>query len=335
MSKIHLVLLLGFFASTALADAVQSEQTCLADRFDAADDSTTVAEVRAYCRQLHTSEQGGDHSAGFFDGEDDAYDKRKASEELEADNRYAILPHRPNYILPISYNDKISGPHGLELVGRDALDKLEVKFQVSIKSRLSHSIFGQEGGFYAAYTQMSWWQAYNSDSSAPFRETNYEPEFWGSWDTDLEVGGWALRNVDLGFVHQSNGRSALASRSWNRFYALFVIEKGPYYITVKPWYRIKEDEDNDDNPNIDDYLGYGELTGRYQFANQQSVTVMVRNNLQTGDNNGGVQIDYTFPLPINHIKGHIQYYNGYGESLLDYDNYTNRLSVGIMLTDWL
>ena len=25
-----------------------------------------------------------------------------------------------------------------------------------------------------------------------------------------------------------------------------------------PWYRLSEDADNDDNPDIDDYLGYGE-----------------------------------------------------------------------------
>ncbi|CAH0991501.1 hypothetical protein SIN8267_01607 [Sinobacterium norvegicum] len=331
-----LVMMTGLAAASAHAIEEQARQQCMLEQLNRSDGSTTVDEIEAVCQELLTKEQKSDGTDGFFAGQSDALDHREESEKWESDNRFAILPHRPNYILPISYNDKISGPHGLELEGREALDKLEIKFQVSLKARLSNTLFGQDGGFYVGYTQTSWWQAYNSDASAPFRETNYEPEAWGSLETEIELGGWTLKKVDIGFVHQSNGRSSLYSRSWNRLFAQFSLENGPYYVTVKPWYRIKEDEDRDDNPDIDDYLGYGELQGRYQFANQQSITVLVRNNLQTGDNNGGVQLDYTFPLPLpGHIKGYIQYYNGYGESLIDYDNYTNRLSFGFMLTDWL
>ena len=41
-------------------------------------------------------------------------------------------------------------------------------------------------------------------------------------------------------------------------------------------------------------------------------------------------MDYSWPL-FGSIRGHVQYYYGYGESLIDYDQRTNRLSLGFSL----
>ena len=71
----------------------------------------------------------------------------------------------------------------------------------------------------------------------------------------------------------------------------------------------------------------------YKFQNDHAINVMIRNNLRA-ENKGALQLGWSFPLTTR-LRGYIQYFSGYGESLIDYDNYVNRLGIGIMLTDWL
>jgi phospholipase A1 len=63
--------------------------------------------------------------------------------------------------------------------------------------------------------------------------------------------------------------------------------------------------------------------------------MMLRNNLRS-DNLGAVQLDWSFPLPWigDKLSVYVQYFNGYGESLLDYNKSVNRISAGFMLVDW-
>jgi phospholipase A1 len=198
---------------------------------------------------------------------------------------------------------------------------------------------GKDMDLWVAYTQLSFWQLYNSAFSSPFRETNYEPELLLNIRTDYDLLGLGLlkgRIVNLGINHQSNGRSEPLSRSWNRVVANFGFEKGGFNLLLKSWYRIPENARDDDNPDISKYMGYGEAWGIY-YWNKHRFAAMLRNNLRPGDNRGAVQLDWSFPLSFlrnDRISGYIQYFNGYGESLLDYNKSVNRIGIGIMLTDW-
>jgi phospholipase A1 len=86
---------------------------------------------------------------------------------------------------------------------------------------------------YFAYTNRSFWQLYN-ENSAPFRETNHEPEIFLLMPTDWELFGFKNSFINLGFVHQSNGRGGTLSRSWNRIYASFLFEKDDFLLVFKP-----------------------------------------------------------------------------------------------------
>ncbi len=264
-----------------------------------------------------------------------AVSRRLEAEEAVKKSPWAITPHRPNYILPYTYSFN-PNVKPLKEAGSDQtnLDNAEVKFQISFKLPAWEGILGSNASLYFAYTQISLWQMYNSDNSSPFRDTNYEPEGFVRFDTDYDVLGLKNRGISVGFAHQSNGRGNDAySRSWNRLYANFVFERGNFGCSLKPWYRIPEDEEDDDNRHIEKYLGYGEFLAGYKWGDMV-FAMMLRNNLRSDGNKGAIQLDWTFPL-TRKLKGYVQFFNGYGESLIDYDHANQRIGVGVLLSDWL
>ena len=246
--------------------------------------------------------------------------------------RFAIMPHRQNYILPYSYNftqEKRTYESGFP---DSNIQDAEAKFQLSLKIKLWQDILGTDMDLWAAYTQVSFWQVYNTDFSSPFRETNYEPEILLNYRTDIDL--WGLRNrfIQVGLNHQSNGRGDPLSRSWNRITANFGFERGDFDLVLKTWARIPEKESGDDNPDIMSYLGYGEIWAGTFWRNYH-VALMFRNNIRFNENRSALQCELSFPL-IEYLSGYVQYFTGYGESLIDYNHYTNRIGLGVMVKDW-
>ena len=246
--------------------------------------------------------------------------------------RFAVSAHRSNYFIPISY---VSSPNEGPIREADPnqdLKNAEAAFQISIKTKLWQDIFGTNMDLWFAYTQRSFWQFYNTEDSSPFRETNYEPEMLLNFRTNYDLLGFKGRFINVGLNHQSNGRSEPLSRSWNRVVANFGFERSDLVLLLKTWWRIPESDEDDDNPHMEDYLGYGELWG-YYFWRGHRFGIMWRNNLDFGDNRGAVQLEWSFPL-FERVNGYIQYFNGYGESLLDYNSSINRIGIGFILKEW-
>ena len=252
--------------------------------------------------------------------------------EREARSRdFVIIPHRPNYLLPVTYNTSVNrAPYGAE---GEQLSPVEVKFQISFKVPIAEHLFGSTGDLYAAYTQVSFWQAYDHNSSSPFRETNYEPEGFLAFGTNTDILGLRNRIAVLGLVHQSNGRAEPLSRSWNRAYVQFLLDRGRFALSLKPWYRFPEGASADDNPDINRYMGPGEVRMLYEWK-KYVAAAMFRCNFRPDNLYGAVQLEGSFPLMAK-INGYAQYFYGYGESLIDYNARSNRIGIGILLTDWL
>jgi len=246
---------------------------------------------------------------------------------------FKLTAYRPSYFLPASYNTATNDAIYQEMDSDLAEDELEVKFQISGKLKLMDDIYDDNFDIWFGYTQTSWWQLYNTDESAPFRETNYSPELFTTYHSNIDLFGLTLVQSDFGFIHQSNGRSRPLSRSWNRIYANFELTKGNFLLSIKPWYRIPESESEDDNPNIENYVGYGDYRLTYKDgANLYSV--LFRNNFKFDDDNkSSVELSWAFPV-YEVVDLYVQYYNGYGESLIDYNHKVNRISIGILIYDW-
>ena len=251
-------------------------------------------------------------------------------------NRYAIALYNQNYLLFARYSDNVNNAPFTPVFqaaqqAPQPLDSTEAKFQISFKVRL-WTTDDRRWGVWAAYTQQSQWQVYNADLSRPFRETDYMPELFVSYRPGLEVGGFHWRLLNVGFNHQSNGRTEPLSRSWNRLFAEFGIERGNFALLAKAWYRIKESADKDDNPDITDYYGYAGVNAIYKWRDH-SFALMARGNISTGK--GAAQFTWTSPRFLGPLRGYVQAFTGYGESLIDYNWNQSTIGIGIALNDAL
>lgn len=320
---------------------------CLLETLKTSSGLMTVDDIKLKCRSFMEQENSqSPENCDIAESNQEidkmsAVSRRVSYEGRNIGNLFTILPHKQNYILMASYNDH---PHGDDLQLDDStIDHTEIKFQLSFKIPLTGRLFANESGrLFAAYSMKSFWQAYNHDISSPFRETNHEPEIFLSLRSGKELLGWKNSYILTGFSHQSNGRSGYLSRSWNRIYLDFIFEKDNFALSFKPWYRIPEnnksyvgDPIGDDNPGISRYMGYGELTGAWTGGGH-TLSAMLRNNVRRHDNRGSIELGWSFPLGrTKPLRGYIQYFNGYGESMIDYDTSSNRFGFGLLLTDWL
>ena len=135
-----------------------------------------------------------------------ALDRRIQIERKTRYQPFVLTPHKPNYILPISYNGTPNNAP-VDTTNEGELDSLEVKFQFSVKFPIIENLFGEQGSLQFAYTNLSFWQAYNDRASYRFRETVHEPEVFLVFESDGNFFGMDNRLIQMGLVHQSNGQS--------------------------------------------------------------------------------------------------------------------------------
>lgn len=272
-----------------------------------------------------------------------AYARSSMSDDWDLDpntvrRAFELRTYKPTYLLLGTYTDDInqqpsSRNNANSLSTPMALTAAEAQFQLSFKTRVMNNIFGDNGSLWLGYTQSSRWQIYNGDLSRPFRETNYEPEAMLVFRTPLELGGLNLRMSGIGINHQSNGRSNPLSRSWNRAIAHFGFEYNDLSLQIRPWWRIPEEDKDNNNPGIENYIGRGEII-LAQHLGEHVLSVQGRHSLRSGDESrGSVKLSWSIPINGN-LKAYLMAFSGYGESMIDYNHRQTMLGAGISLVDW-
>lgn len=259
--------------------------------------------------------------------------------ELEKQDKYGPFKftyYRPNYLLPVVISGRINqSPQSptrstAEPVG---YQRAEVSFQLSFKLKLLQEVVGTASDVWMGYTQQTYWQLFNSDLSREFRNTDFEPELIWVWPTNYSFLGLRGRMLAAGIVHQSNGRELPLSRSWNRAYLMAGFERDRFVFTAKVWDRISEDGGDDDNPDIEDYLGRAEILAFYRWRNDSTTALRLRTTFKKNPGWGSAQIDYRFPLG-EFLRGYVQFFTGYGETLIDYNFRKNSIGIGISIGSW-
>lgn len=279
-------------------------------------------------------------AAGTAEAETSPLDRRwELDPELkEKQGSFHIRAYRPVYLLPAFWTSDINHRPHSPAPGHDAieprnLDALEAKYQISLKTKVWQNIVGDNGDLWMGYTQVSHWQVYNSGESRPFRETTYEPDATLMFRTDYDVLGWKGRLFGIGLDHQSNGRSNPFSRSWNRVMFDIGLDREGWVLMLRPWWRIAETRDVDDNPDISDYMGRGDVM-LTRLWNGHEITLLARHSLRGGDrSHGALELDWAFPI-AEELRGHVQLFDGYGESLIDYNHRAWYFGLGVSLLEW-
>jgi len=235
---------------------------------------------------------------------------------------FNLKAYKENYLLPVSYR------YNSDFVDNGTHDSkdVETEYQVSIRYDFSADLLGLGEIYSFGYTQRSWWQVYAK--SAFFRESNYQPEFfvkiptYSFWDNGL------VKGFKISAIHESNGRGGEYERSWNRLSFSTFMQYKNLISELEVWTRLPDNIDY--NPDITEYLGYGQLKLMIPYH-----TNLFKLRLRANDNldRGSVEFTYTRPLPNGDNKSDlflfVKTFNGYGESLIDYNHYVNKVSIGV------
>lgn len=252
---------------------------------------------------------------------------------------FLITPYKPMFVLPVRWsnnpnNRPESGNTDPDYVAPVGLEynSVETKFQLSFKTKVLQSIFWGHGDLWVAYTQKSHWQIYNNALSRPFREVNYEPELILNFPVKFNLFGFKTRMVGVAFNHESNGKSDPFSRSWNRIILHAGFERNNWTVYVRPWFRMPAAID--DNPDISEYVGRGDVNVIYT-KNGNILSFIGSHNLNfNSKSRGNATFSWSYPVR-NNLKGYLLISHGYGETLIDYNNLQTTVGVGVSLIEWL
>ncbi|MEZ8025719.1 phospholipase [Enterovibrio norvegicus] len=233
-----------------------------------------------------------------------------------------LTAHRDNYFLPFYKEQKVNQARFEALNPNDTPAKdTFIQFQISLKYRLldldNEGDSGRGGdGLYVAYTQRSNWEAY--DSSAYFRDSDYNPELFYR----LTFENW---QTSIGFEHQSNGAGGDIEVSWNRAYIDVQYDFEHGFVRFKPWARVGS---VDYNPDIDEFLGYGEVELGWLPTQNNEIKLLARNVFTQDFERGYYNLSWNFPI-YQGLRGYVKAETGYGLTISNYNFRDSAYGLGV------
>jgi outer membrane phospholipase A len=211
------------------------------------------------------------------------------------------------------------------------------RFQLSLKFRISPPADNDAPTFwnniYFGYTQTSVWDI--GKDSAPFRDTSYKPAlFWLSDRVWESADQRTSAGFEGGLEHESNGQGGADSRAVNSIYLRPTLRyRFGDGSTLSFTPKIRPKMWDGENPDLADYRGHVDYLLRWAQDDGLMLSALARQ----GSKQGSLQLDAAYPLRklgLSGINGylHMQYFTGYGETLLDYNQRAaSQLRIGLMI----
>lgn len=241
---------------------------------------------------------------------------------IDADSLRREFDRRPYFGL---YKDNYF-IFGTSVGPKPTVENSNIKFQISISQRLTKSTLPFGTYLYLFYTQKVFWNVL--ENSMPMTDLNFNPGI--GLAKPLFVKNRFIGKLIFLLEHESNGRDGDASRSWNKVSLGANIMIDPQLIVHgKFWIPIVDGMNNKD---LLDYAGIYQMGMQIYSRNRRfnaGITLVKRRGWRLNYN---TTIELAYQL-WNRDNQYIflQYYNGYGEGLLDYNKFTSQLRVGIVI----
>lgn len=203
-------------------------------------------------------------------------------------------------------------------------ENTNIKFQISIAQHLTRSTLPWGTYLYLFYTQKCFWNVL--ENSMPMTDLNFNPGV--GITKPFFVKNRYIGKMTLLIEHESNGRDSIQSRSWNRVaLAANVMITKNLMVHGKIWAPIVDGMNNKD---IVDYCGFCQFGFQVLSDNRRfsgGVTVVPRKHFSF---NTTVDLSYRIFKKDNQFL-FLQFFNGYGEGLLEYNKFHSQLRIGLLI----
>lgn len=247
---------------------------------------------------------------------------KEYSVQIDADSVRREFDKGPYFTL---YKDNyfIFGPS----IGPKATkENTNVKFQISVRQKLTKSTLPGGTYLYLCYTQKVFWNIL--EKSLPMTDLNFNPGI--GMAKPVFKNGKYIGKFILQLEHESNGRDSIESRSWNRLsLGGDVLITNNFLVHAKVWIPYVDGEHNKDLLKYVGIMQAGvELTSNDR--RWKGSLLLTKRKTWRLDFNTVAEISWQFSRNAD-WNLFVQYYNGYGEGLLDYNKFSSHLRAGVVI----